>query len=42
MKAFAAVKRKVGGSSPPRSVEVFFDFHCILVQSWIGSKACLS
>ena len=26
MKAFAAVKRKVGGSSPPRSVEVFFRF----------------
>ena len=38
----SAVNRKVGGSSPPRSVGIFFDFDCILVQSWIGSEACLS
>ena len=42
--ARSAVNRKVGGSSPPRSVVfVFcFDFDCMLVQIWVQSKSCLS
>ena len=40
--ARSAVNRKVGGSSPPRSEEVFFDFNCMLVQIWVQSKSCLS
>ena len=38
------VKRKVGGSSPPRSVvNVFcFDFDCMFVEAWICSNAFLS
>ena len=42
--ARSAVKRKVGGSSPPRSVVIVycFDFDCILVQIWVQSKSCLS
>ena len=40
----SAVKREVGGSSPPRSLVIVFcfDFVCMLVQSWIQSKTSLS
>ena len=40
----SAPNRKVGGSSPPRSVVIVFcfDFDCMLVQIWVQSKSCLS
>ena len=40
----SAANRKVGGSSPLRSVVIVFcfDFDCMLVQIWVQSKSCLS